>query len=239
MAVITIFDGRSLKELDTTEKKLRAPEPGLVASFSNPAGALIAGILLFVLGAFLSIFIFARGVSGWQRVLFLICGPTCLGWGAVLVRRALFAGGKTARAHRFFYYDDARIVQGKTGPIDRAKVKEIRSRPVRERIQALSAVSPERTEIPVQAIEHVGLCLGLVRPGVPKIGKLAIKGGGAEILADFDGLMASQNTMGVVAARAFHAISQFYTRRTGKPLFTEIEDPREGPEEPSSLLNLR
>jgi hypothetical protein len=239
MAVITVFDRGNLKELDTARKSCPEPEPGLVASFSSPVSALIAGVMFFILGVFSTICVFVGGFSTWQRVLFLVCGPTSVAWGAVLVRRAIVAGGKTARAHRFFYYDNARIVLGTTRPIDRAKVKEIQGRPIKERIQALTSVSPGYSEIPVKAVEYVGLHLGLVKPGVPKIAKMTIKGGGTELLADFDALMPSQNISGMCAWRAFHSISQFYTRLTGNPIWTDIEDSWEGPEEPSSLLNLK
>jgi hypothetical protein len=117
MAMITIFDRGNLKELDTTGKSLPEPQPGLVASFSRPTSALIGGILLAILGVVCTLFLFARGVSTWQRVLFLVCGPPFILGGAALVRRARRASGLTAREHRYFYYDDEQIVMGKTKPI--------------------------------------------------------------------------------------------------------------------------
>jgi hypothetical protein len=75
MAVITVFDRGNLKELDTARKSCPEPEPGLVASFSSPVSALIAGVMFFILGVFSTICVFVGGVQHLAKGLILGLRP--------------------------------------------------------------------------------------------------------------------------------------------------------------------
>ncbi len=222
MALVTIYQRGKIEDVETTLKRHRRlkPNPALLTSFSHRAGALLLGIFLFVFGLFCAYILFAEHLNFFQTVV-IIVGVLCSPVGIWIVSKALFAFGRAPHSHSFFYYDDSRIVMGKTNPIDQAAIKRIQGTPKAERIGALTALSPGFTVIPIRAIEFVGL---QIEKTALHIGKMKIRGGGAEIVVDFDKLLPSLNFSGLNGDIAFNSISQFYTRATDKTITASIEN---------------
>jgi len=221
MALVTIYGRGKIEDVETTLKKHRqlTPRPGLLTSFSNRAGALILGVFLIVLGLACAWILIKEHTTLFEKVV-LVIGALSGFVGLWMAWKALFAFDKAALPHKYFYYDEARIVMGTTNPIDQAAIKSILRTPKAERIKALTAASPGFTEIAVQAVERVDLHVEKVQLHADK---LKIMGGGKEILVDFDALLPSLNFSGINGDFAFNSISQYYTQATGKTLTASIE----------------
>jgi len=223
MALVSFYSPGKIRDMETTLKKNRLgkPNPGLLTSFSNRVGAMVLGAFLIPFGILCGYFLFAEHSTFFRKVIFFL-GMVGVPLGFLILAKAFYAFGKTARAHRFFYYDATRIVMGETNPIDKADIKRILRTAKAERIGMLTAVAPGFVEVPSKAIEYIGLH---VEKPTLHIDKLTIKGGGAEIIVDFSALLPSINLSGIQGDMAFNSISQFYTQATGNTVMASIENP--------------
>jgi hypothetical protein len=224
MALVSIFNKGKIEDIETTLKKYRhlpRPTAGLLTSFTNRGKAIALGISLTVFGVACVYLLITARLNLYQRIMF-ICGSLACVVGPYILFKASLTLKKEARPHDFFYYDEARVILGRTGPVDQTQVDKILKMPVPERISALTAVSPGFTEIPLQAIDSLGL---RISKAALDINKMTIRSGRDEILVDFPKILPSVDFSGIKSATAFNAISQFYTQAVGKTIPASIENP--------------
>jgi hypothetical protein len=223
MAVVSFFNNGKIEDIETNSKKgrfVRPPKPGLLTSFTNRTKALVLGIFVTLFGLACVYFLFTAKLNIWQKILFVGGSLACIA-GPYIVVRSILALNKTACPQNYFYYDNARLVLGTTNSLDQAEIDRFRAMPIAEQVNALVAVSPGHTEIPVKAIAKVSLKISLA---TLDINKMTIWGPGAEMPVVFFDILPSGDFSGIKSAAAFNSISQYYTATTGKALPAAIEN---------------
>ncbi len=220
MALVSIYDRGKIKVLDTASRKIRLlkPRSGLLTSFSNRAGAAVLGVLLVALGIFCGYLLATERMKTFE-IIVMIIGILCAPLGFWMLAKARNAYRRAAGPHRFFSWDENRVLVGTTRPIGQAEIKEILRTPRPDRPAKLMALCEQVLEVPVTAIDSVGL--GVEAPTL-NVNKLKITGVGREILVDLDALLPSLNFSGVNGNLAFNSISQYYTRATGTAINASI-----------------
>lgn len=216
MALVSIYERGKISEVDTDLKKYRLlkPRPGLLTSFSNRVGSIVLGVLLVLLGI-LSVWVIATQHPTTFQTIVLILGACALPMGLWMFAKASNAYGKVARPHRFFAWNETEVVLGVTRPLGQAEIKGVLGAPKAGRAAKLVDLGADVVKIPVAAIVSVEARVGL--PTL-NIDKLRIVGAGVEIKVDFDALLPSLNFSGINGDMAFNAISQYYTKATGKTI---------------------
>lgn len=220
MAIVSIYERGKILDIDNDLRKYRLlkPRPGVLTSFTNRVGSLVLGVSLMILGSFFTWVVFTQHPTTFQTLV-LIIGICTLPIGFWTIAKAQNAYGKEARPHDFFAWDETQVVMGGTRPIGQAEIKDLLKAPLPERTAKLMALGAKVAKIPVTAIEAVEIHVAL--PTL-SIDKLKITGGGAEIKVDVDALLPSLNFSGINGIMAFNAISQYYTKATGKILNASI-----------------
>ena len=196
------------------------PRSRLCTSFTNRAKALVLGIFLTLFGLACVYFLFTAKLNIWQKILFVGGSLACI-VGPYIVVRSILTLNKAACPQNYFYYDSARLVLGTTNSLDQAEIDRLRAMPIAEQVNALVAVSPGHTEIPVKAIAKVSLKISLA---AGDINKMTIWGDSAEMPVVFFDILPSADFSGIKSAAAFNSISQYYTAATGKALPAAIEN---------------
>jgi len=222
MALSAIYSRGKIEDQDVSQRKYRhlRPRPALLTSFSARTGAMVLGLILAAAGVLFIIVLATERLNFGQTAL-LVIGVFCLPVGIWMMVKGLHAFGKTARPHKFFYYDHTRVVAGTTQPIGQDEIKRIRRARLPEKAQILTALAPGFIEIPVKDIESIDVRVEKVKLSIDK---LTIKGAGREISVDLDALLPSMNFSTVNGNNAFNFISQFYSQATGKTVTASIEN---------------